>query len=159
MTTRILAAVALSAALTACSTAEKNMAPEPTPAPAAAPAPAPAPTPPPPNYVVKDVHFHFDSSDLKQTAAESLDSVAAGLKQYPDVRYTIIGHTDSTGDEMWNQGLSERRASSVESYLISRGVPDAQMDVSGKGETMPIASNDTREGRAENRRVEIRAIK
>ena len=67
----------------------------------------------------------------------------------------VIGHTDSTGDEDYNMGLSVRRAEAVRDYLVSRGIDSSIIDVSGLGETSPISSNATREGRAQNRRVEI----
>jgi OOP family OmpA-OmpF porin len=67
----------------------------------------------------------------------------------------IIGHTDSTGPADYNQGLSERRAQAVADYIISEGIDAAIIDVSGEGENNPIASNDTAEGRAQNRRVDI----
>ena len=67
----------------------------------------------------------------------------------------VAGHTDSTGAEEYNQGLSERRANSVKDYLVSKGVQAQRLQAKGYGESMPVASNDTKEGRAENRRVEL----
>ena len=84
-----------------------------------------------------------------------LDSVAIILKEYSDTTITVIGHTDSVGDEAYNQGLSEQRAQSVASYLRSQGVVGQRFNVMGYGEQSPIASNSTKEGRAQNRRVEI----
>ena len=69
-----------------------------------------------------------------------------------------VGHTDSIGTEKYNQGLSERRAASVKSYLVSKGVDPNRIYTEGKGELQPVASNKTREGRAQNRRVEIEVV-
>ena len=77
------------------------------------------------------------------------------LKVFLCKAITVIGHTDSVGDEAYNQGLSEQRAQSVASYLRSQGVVGQRFNVMGYGEQSPIASNSTKEGRAQNRRVEI----
>ncbi|MGV6825962.1 MAG: OmpA family protein [bacterium] len=101
--------------------------------------------------------FDFDSAKLKPGMESELDGVA---KQIADSagneQLDIVGHTDSTGPEGYNQGLSERRAQAVADYLSGKGVPSDSMSVSGMGETAPIADNGTREGRAQNRRVEIK---
>lgn len=143
----IIMGFALILALAGCSSAPKN---EPPP-----PAPPPAP-PPPPSFVIKDVNFAFDSDQLDPSAFVILDRAVTALKQQPDVPYRVAGFTDSIGSERYNQGLSERRAGSVSSYLVQQGVSSRQLTVRGYGETRPIASNQTPEGRAENRRVEIR---
>jgi len=98
------------------------------------------------------VNFNFDSATLTAKGKSILDSSMSALKASSSL--TIEGHTDSTGPDSYNQGLSERRANSVASYLKSKGV-NASMTTVGKGESSPIASNDTRAGRAQNRRVEI----
>ena len=159
----VLASAVVAVSLTGCSTASKNMAAAPAPAPiAAAPAPPPPPparvmTPPPaPAYVIKDVNFDFARSTLKPRATDTLDQVVAALRGQPDVSYQIVGFTDSTGSDAYNQGLSERRAAAVRDYLVAHGVAVAQLTSLGRGETNPIASNATKSGRAENRRVEIR---
>lgn len=160
----VLATAVVAGALTGCSTVSKNAAAAPTPAPiAAAPAPAPPPAtvmaPPPapaPVYVIKDVNFDFDKSTLKPTATAALDQVVADLRRQSDVRYEIIGFTDSIGSDAYNQGLSERRAAAVRDYLVAHGVAVAQLTASGRGETNPMATNGTESGRAQNRRVEIR---
>jgi OOP family OmpA-OmpF porin len=77
----------------------------------------------------------------------------------PGHRVSVDGHTDATGPEAYNQGLSERRARAVRDYLVSKGVPGARLQAVGYGEANPIASNATREGRALNRRVELRMMK
>ncbi|QEM83669.1 OmpA family protein [Halomonas binhaiensis] len=101
------------------------------------------------------VTFGFDSSDLTGNASTALNDVANVLTQYPETTINIAGHTDSTGDAGYNQKLSERRAQAVGSYLQGRGVAANRLAMMGYGENQPIASNDTEEGRAQNRRVEI----
>ncbi len=165
MSTRInklLVTAAMTMALAACGTAEKNTPPPPKPAPQAAPTPPPPPPKkveapaPAPTYVIKDVHFEFDKSYLKPTAADTLLDVAAALREQPGVMYEVAGHTDSIGTDAYNQGLSERRAKSVHEFLTGHGVDSSRLTLRGYGESNPIASNATREGRAQNRRVEIR---
>ena len=101
--------------------------------------------------------FAFDSDVLKEEGKVELQTLGDEIKAKGAkvVDIDIIGHTDSTGPEVYNQGLSERRAQSVADYIISEGIDATIIDVSGEGESNPIASNDTREGRAENRRVDI----
>jgi OOP family OmpA-OmpF porin len=102
-----------------------------------------------------DTFFDFDKSTLKPTAQQTLDEVVAGLSGTADVSIQVVGHTDSVGTEVYNLGLSERRAGAVTEYLISRGVSPSAIEAAGMGETQPIASNSTPDGRAQNRRVEI----
>ena len=102
--------------------------------------------------------FDFDSATLKPEMEAALDDVAARIAASKgDENLSIVGHTDSTGPEVYNQGLSERRAQSVVDYLAGQGVNVDRMSASGMGETSPIADNGTREGRARNRRVEIQS--
>lgn len=102
-------------------------------------------------------HFDFDSAALKPAMMAELDDVASRVMASPgDEQLHLIGHTDSTGPAAYNQGLSERRAQSAADYLVSQGVSSANISTSGSGETEPVASNGTRDGRAQNRRVEIR---
>jgi len=104
-----------------------------------------------------DVSFDVNKSDLRPEARQILDAKAVQIMQLNDVIFDVIivGHTDSTGSNQYNQGLSERRAASVMNYLISKGVSPSVIKAHGEGEDHPIASNNTREGRAKNRRVEI----
>ena len=101
--------------------------------------------------------FDFDSAVLREDGKEALHELGDAIKAKGArvVDIDIIGHTDSTGPAGYNQGLSERRAQSVADYIISEGIDAAIIDVSGEGENNPIASNDTAEGRAQNRRVDI----
>jgi outer membrane protein OmpA-like peptidoglycan-associated protein len=77
------------------------------------------------------------------------------LNKYPDTDIKILGHTDNKGTDAYNQGLSERRAASVSSYLKDHGISSSRVSTKGMGENDPIASNDTEEGRSQNRRVEF----
>ncbi len=99
-------------------------------------------------------HFDFDSAELKPAMMAALDDVAAKLNASPgNEQVLVIGHTDSTGPEGYNQRLSERRAQAAADYLASKGITN--LSIKGAGESQPVADNGTREGRATNRRVEI----
>ncbi len=101
-------------------------------------------------------HFKFDSASLEPAMIKALDGVLGQINASTgDENLQIIGHTDSTGPDSYNQGLSERRAQSVANYLIQNGFPKTKLTVSGMGEKQPVADNSTREGRTMNRRVEI----
>ena len=103
-----------------------------------------------------DVTFAADSTAISPTFRSALDSVAQSLQQYPNSLVDVMGHTDSTGAASYNLDLSQRRAASVANYLTSRGVSRARIETVGYGLQYPIADNSTAEGRAQNRRVEIR---
>lgn len=102
-----------------------------------------------------NVTFKSDSSDLRPEFFEVLNSVSLVLKEYDKTLLEVAGHTDNTGTAAYNQTLSERRAGTVGQYLESRGVRQDRIITVGAGETHPIASNDTAEGRQANRRVEL----
>lgn len=102
--------------------------------------------------------FDTGSSQLKPDAQAELQKFAEVLNQYPENQLTIEGHTDSTGSKSLNQTLSEKRAGSVKNQLQSARVDGARMATFGYADTRPIASNDTVEGRAQNRRVEIKIV-
>ncbi len=103
-----------------------------------------------------DVAFDVDSAVIKGSFYATLDRIGAEIQtRASTARYTIVGHTDSTASNEYNQELSERRARAVASYLISKGVASAQLSILGLGETRPVASNSTEAGKAQNRRVEI----
>lgn len=104
------------------------------------------------------ITFGVDSSTVQPTFQATLDKVATTLNQYEKTYIDVMGHTDSTGTDAYNQALSERRASSVANYLSSRGVQSARMATKGYGESQPKTSNLDEAGRAENRRVEIRIV-
>jgi outer membrane protein OmpA-like peptidoglycan-associated protein len=102
--------------------------------------------------------FAFDSSNLNPQFYPALNKMAATLAQYDKTVIEVAGHTDSVGSDAYNQQLSERRANSVASYLSSNGVSRTRMVTVGAGEGHPVASNDTEDGRAQNRRVEITIV-
>ena len=101
------------------------------------------------------VNFAFDSSNLTSVAQTNLDKLAKVLADNPDTNINIYGHTDSKGSDSYNLALSQRRADAVKAYLSGKGIASARMFTKGEGEAMPVASNDTDEGRAKNRRVEF----
>lgn len=102
-----------------------------------------------------NITFDSDSSNIKTSFYEVLNSVAIVLKEYDRTIVAVAGHTDSTGSDQYNQKLSEQRAGSVANYLRGQDILSARLEVIGFGETQPIASNSTPEGRELNRRVEI----
>ncbi|MFQ5599990.1 MAG: OmpA family protein [Candidatus Krumholzibacteriia bacterium] len=99
--------------------------------------------------------FDVDSWVLKRQARKLLDDVATVLADYPDTDVLVMGHTDNTGSETHNQMLSERRAQAVKNYLMASGIHAPRLQSMGFGESMPVASNESAPGRAENRRVEL----
>lgn len=101
------------------------------------------------------VLFGYDRSDLSASAQANLDKLTNVLQKYPDTDIEVIGHTDDKGTDQYNQALSERRASSVATYLRSKGISGSRVTTKGMGESDPKVSNDTDAGRAENRRVEF----
>ena len=139
----------------------KPAPPKPTPAPAkvapAPPKPKPVAAPPRPKRIIifQKPGFGFDSVELTPEARAILEEQVVGLEKDPKLRLVITGHTDSIGAEEYNQGLSERRAGATKEYLVSKGVAPGRLKALGYGETRPIATNATREGQAQNRRVEL----
>ena len=97
--------------------------------------------------------FGFNQSSLNASASSNLDKLALVLKEYPDTDIEIQGHTDSKGADDYNMTLSEKRASSVATYLKAKGIASSRIRTKGYGETAPVATNDTEDGRAQNRRV------
>lgn len=108
--------------------------------------------------VLDGVNFEYNSSRLTSTARAILNEVGAELKKYPTVKVQVQAHTDSTGSSGYNLWLSNNRAQSVMDYLSSMGISNRRMIPVGYGETKPIASNDTEEGRAANRRVQFEVM-
>lgn len=102
-----------------------------------------------------DVLFAVDSASLSGTARGTLESMASVLQEFPKTAVIVQGHTDSTGSEEHNQGLSDRRAGTVRGYFIGRGVDPSRLVAVGYGETAPRASNDSEAGRRQNRRVDV----
>lgn len=104
------------------------------------------------------ITFATDSSTIEPQFRPTLDKVADVLDRYNQTYVDVYGHTDSTGSDAYNQSLSERRADAVAEYLSMQGVESARLEAVGYGETQPVADNATVEGRAQNRRVEIKIV-
>jgi len=102
-----------------------------------------------------NVLFGFNKSDLSDDAKINLDKLVTVLNGYPDTNLEIQGHTDSKGTESYNQSLSEKRASMVSSYLVTKDINNTRLTTKGFGETVPKYDNETAEGQAQNRRVEF----
>jgi OOP family OmpA-OmpF porin len=105
--------------------------------------------------VLRAVNFKFDRSELTEPARMTLDELAARLVKHPEVRVTVEGHTDSIGTEEYNMGLGQRRAQTVADYLANAGVQGPNITLQSYGESQPVASNKTAEGRATNRRAQF----
>jgi outer membrane protein OmpA-like peptidoglycan-associated protein len=105
-----------------------------------------------------EITFGIDSANIDAGFRDTLNQVASTLAQYEKTYVDVLGHTDSTGSDAYNQALSERRASAVADYLSSRGVQSARLATRGYGESQPKASNLDAAGRSANRRVEIRLV-
>ena len=174
-TSKLTSSIALGASaamlLTLIGCASKPPAPpEPAPAPvvetrAVEVKPEPAPEPPPPPKPVArkitlstDTHFDFDKSVLRTEGKAKLDELVGKTRDVTLEVITAVGHTCSIGSDTYNQKLSVRRADSVKTYLVSKGIPASRIYTEGKGEKQPTASNKTKEGREKNRRVELEVI-
>jgi outer membrane protein OmpA-like peptidoglycan-associated protein len=99
--------------------------------------------------------FAFDSDSIQLAAGTNLRELASSLQKYPDSQLLIVGHTDNVGDDSYNQALSQRRSNSAATYLASQGVARTRLAATGKGESEPVATNETDAGRQKNRRVEV----
>jgi outer membrane protein OmpA-like peptidoglycan-associated protein len=99
--------------------------------------------------------FEFDSDQIGSAAGDNLRKLAASLKKYPNTRTLIVGHTDAVGSTTYNMDLSNRRALSAANFITGEGIDGARISTAGRGETEPIATNDTDDGRRQNRRIEI----
>ena len=133
-------------------------APAPAPAPARAPAPAPAPAAASKVTYAADAFFDFDKAVLKPEGKAKLDDLASKVKAINLEVIIAVGHTDSVGSDAYNQKLSVRRAEAVKAYLVTKGIEKNRVYTEGKGEKQPVADNQTKEGRAKNRRVEIEVV-
>ena len=162
------AAVVGTAAYFLCKAMGVGEAPAAEPAPAPAPEPIaearaaappteePAPAPQAQRIVLRGVQFEFDKADIRPDAGVILDEAANQLSQVAGARVSVDGHTDSSGSDAYNQALSERRAAAVREYLVSKGVDASRLSSNGYGEAQPVADNASDEGRALNRRVELK---
>jgi OOP family OmpA-OmpF porin len=144
----------------------KKDAPPPAPSAPAAPAapakpaapatPAAAPTSVKQTVVIQaDALFDFDKSVVRPDGKKNIDEALAKLAGVDVEMVIATGHTDSIGTDAYNQKLSERRAAAVKEYLVSKGIPSSKITTLGKGESQPVATNKTKEGRQKNRRVDI----
>jgi OOP family OmpA-OmpF porin len=108
--------------------------------------------------ILRGINFEFDSAIISKDSEKIIDEAVNTLKENPSIKTKIEGHTDNTGTEEYNLGLSQRRADAVRAYLISKGIVPERLETVGKGEGFPMTSNETREGRSKNRRVEFVVI-
>src|SRR6059036_2280485 len=127
------------------------------PAPPPAVAQAPPPPPPPPAKGTKlatlgGANFDFNKAEVRPEGRAILDGAVKTLKENPDVKVVVEGHTDSVGSDAYNKKLSARRAEAVKRYLVRQGVDPSHVRIEGYGKSRPVADNNTAEGRAKNRR-------
>jgi OOP family OmpA-OmpF porin len=132
-----------------------DKAPPPPPAPAPPPKAAP-PVPVQKKIVLRGVNFDFDKSNIRPDAVSILREAATILKENAGVNVSVEGHTDGVGSDAYNLRLSMRRAASVKAFLVKEGIAESRLTTRGLGESQPVATNDTDDGRAQNRRVELK---
>ncbi len=123
------------------------------------PTPEPAPlveVPVTRKIVLRGINFDFNSSEIREDSAPVLDEAVKQLASNSQVEVKVVGHTDALGTAEYNQKLSVMRAESVYRFLVNRGIAPERLIVSGMGESSPVAGNDTEQGRARNRRVELK---
>lgn len=111
-------------------------------------------------FTTRDILFDTDEAVIKSESFPILDEIGRTLSKWPELKVEIGGHTDNMGEEDYNQSLSDRRAQAVKSYLVDKfsGIRADNLTTAGYGESQPVASNDTSEGRAQNRRVEFKVL-
>jgi OOP family OmpA-OmpF porin len=131
----------------------------------AVPPPTPVPPPPPPpappvtkKIILRGVNFDFDKATIRPDASAVLEEAARTLNEEPSIDVSVEGHTDAMGTDAYNQRLSEARAAAVRARLVELGVNPSRLSARGFGESEPVASNATDEGRAQNRRVELKVV-
>ena len=107
-------------------------------------------------FTTRGIYFDVDMDVLRPESTPVLEEIRTTMEGHPDIEILIEGHTDNTGDDGHNQDLSERRAQSVVNYLVAQGIDGARLEAVGKGESEPVADNDTPQGRRQNRRVVIK---
>ncbi len=108
---------------------------------------------------LQGIEFAFDRAEIRSSSAPVLDAAADQLRQCPDIKINIGGHTDSIGSDAYNRGLSQRRAAATRDYLVGKGLDAGRFTAEGFGESRPVADNGTDAGRARNRRVELAPIR
>jgi len=120
------------------------------------PPPAPAPAPVQKKIVLRGVNFDFDKANIRPDATPILKEAANILKDNAALKVAVEGHTDAKGSDDYNLKLSMRRATAVKAFLVQEGVAEGRLSTRGLGESQPVASNETDDGRAQNRRVELK---
>lgn len=130
------------------------------PTPPPPPPPTPSPTAPPSSkrIVLRGVNFDFDKDDIRPDSRPILNAAVKILNENRDVRIAVEGHTDNIGSDEYNEQLSLRRSEVIYRYLVNHGVDPDRLEVVGYGESRPVATNDTPEGRAQNRRTELHVV-
>nr|WP_276603710.1 OmpA family protein [Nannocystis pusilla] len=108
--------------------------------------------------VIKGIYFDLGKATIKPTSKKTMDGTVKVLKDFPDLRVEIVGHTDNTGSREVNVDLSRRRAESVRDYLVGAGISPERLQTRGAGPDEPIADNTTSKGRAINRRIEYKLL-
>ncbi len=109
-------------------------------------------------YTLRDVYFNTDKATLRERSYDALDDLLAAMRTNPDMKVEIAGHTDDRASQSYNKDLSQRRAQAVRDYLLEKGIREKRVRAKGYGESQPVASNDTEQGRQKNRRVEVRIL-
>ena len=104
---------------------------------------------------LEGTNFDFDKATLRPAAMAKLDHATEVMTNHAGIKVNVEGHTDSVGSDAYNEKLSDRRAKSVVDYLVGRGIDASRLMPTGYGEGRPVATNDTAEGRAQNRRVDL----
>lgn len=122
------------------------------------PRPEPVVVKTPERLVLEGVFFDTGKATLKHESYSVLERNADKLKKKKDVTITVVGYTDSVGSDSSNQRLSENRANTVKNYFVTKGIDSGRINSVGRGESNPIASNDSVDGRAQNRRIEIEIL-
>jgi len=110
-------------------------------------------------YTLQDVYFNTDKATLRESSYDALNDLLSAMQTNKAMRVEIAGHTDDRASAEYNKDLSQRRAESVKAYLVENGIAKDRIRAKGYGETEPVASNETEEGRQKNRRVEVRVLK
>lgn len=110
------------------------------------------------NYRLDNVHFDTDKATLRPDSYRQLTELLEYLQRHPDIKVEIAGHTDNTGTDAHNLKLSQDRANTIRNYLLGKGIKPAQVNAKGYGSSVPVADNNTEEGRQQNRRTELRIL-
>lgn len=156
---KVATLLTLAGVISACSTKPTKVVETPALGAAIAIPSAPTPqiveTPRGPSLTLDDVLFDFEQSSLRPEAHNTVEKAASYLRSNPERTALVEGHTDHTGDDVFNQGLSEQRSESIKTALMSLGIDESRIQTAGFGESNPVSDNSTLEGRQANRRVEV----